>query len=91
MTTTSVPGLLAMLQLSDSFFPSGMYTQSHGLETLIADGYEGAAALGELLECYMLDLIGPCEAVAARHAPRAAIKCDLVLVAAIDTHLDAMR
>ena len=29
---------LAMLQLADSAFPSGAYTLSHGLETLVADG-----------------------------------------------------
>jgi urease accessory protein len=29
---------LAMLQLADSAFPSGAYTLSHGLETLVAEG-----------------------------------------------------
>jgi urease accessory protein len=83
--------LLATLQLADSFFPSGMYTQSHGLETLVADGYEGASAIGALLESYLLDVIGPCEAVATRYAARAATQGDLALVAAIDARLEASR
>ena len=29
---------LAALQFSDSIFPSGAFTQSHGLESLVADG-----------------------------------------------------
>ncbi|MBC8076239.1 MAG: urease accessory protein, partial [Chloroflexales bacterium] len=30
--------LLAALRLADSFFPSGMFTQSHGLEQFVAAG-----------------------------------------------------
>ena len=30
---------LALMQLSDSFFPSGLYTMSNGLETLFDEKY----------------------------------------------------
>ncbi len=36
--------LLGLLQLVDSAFPSGAYTLSHGLETLVADGAVRTAA-----------------------------------------------
>ena len=46
-------GLLAVLQLSDSAFPSGRYTLSHGLETFTQEGLLerpcAPAALAELL------------------------------------------
>ena len=48
--------VLALLQLADSGFPSGAYTLSHGLETLVADGWvAGAADLGELIRTVLAD------------------------------------
>ncbi|MGD1712972.1 urease accessory protein UreF [Dapis sp. BLCC M172] len=35
---TEIPEQLALMQLSDSFFPSGSFTFSHGLETLVQTG-----------------------------------------------------
>ena len=48
----SLAGLLAMLQLADSGFPSGRYTLSHGLESFAQSGAlpsPPAPALTELL------------------------------------------
>jgi urease accessory protein len=83
--------LALALQLGDSAFPSGMYTQSHGLEMLIEDGLTGFAAFREVLECYLLDAAATCEAVAARHVALAAAQHDLACVAAIDEALDLVR
>ena len=48
--------LLALLQLADSSFPSGAYTLSHGLETLVADGWvRGADDLGQLVRTSLAD------------------------------------
>src|SRR6266496_3350914 len=41
--------LFATLQLADSFFPTGMFTQSHGLESFVAAGTVGAAQIEALL------------------------------------------
>jgi urease accessory protein len=48
--------LLALLQLTDSGFPSGAYTLSHGLETLVAEDWvTGPDALGEAIATLLLD------------------------------------
>jgi urease accessory protein len=83
--------LLAALQLGDSFFPSGMYTQSHGLERFVEEGLRGVAALEPLVHSYLLDQAGPCEAVAARWVVRAMGEGDLALVGAIDARLTALK
>lgn len=51
------PGpLLGLLQLVDSAFPSGAFTLSHGLETMVADGaVQSADDLCGLLEVSLLD------------------------------------
>src|SRR5258706_604253 len=69
---TQNPALLAILQLADSFFPTGMYTQSHGLESFIAAGVTGAERLGPLLDSYLLHVAGPGDALAARWGARGA-------------------
>jgi urease accessory protein len=83
--------LALALQLGDSGFPGGMYTQSHGLELLIEEGLTGCAAFHEVIECYLLDAAATCEAVAARHVALAAADHDLTLVGAIDEALDLVR
>ena len=47
--------LLRLLQLGDSGFPSGAYTLSHGLETLVADGLlRSGDALPGLIKVHLL-------------------------------------
>jgi urease accessory protein len=65
MDAESDLALLRLLQLADSGFPSGAYTLSHGLETLVADGAIGSAGeLASFVRVYLLakfarsDLIG---------------------------------
>jgi urease accessory protein len=83
--------LLAMLQLADSFFPSGMYTQSHGLERFVERGVRGEAQLAALFPSYLLHMAGPADALAARWVWRAAAQQDLALLEQIDQRLDATR
>jgi urease accessory protein len=83
--------MLAAMQLADSFFPTGMYTQSHGLERFISAGLAGEAALELLLHAYLRHMAGPGEAVAARWAARAAAAGDLDLIAAVDARLEATK
>jgi urease accessory protein len=50
---------LAMLQLADSAFPSGAYTLSHGLETLVAEGLvRDAGELAAALEVALVSRLG---------------------------------
>ncbi len=91
MSAQSPAALLAALQLADSFFPSGMFTQSHGLERFVERGLTGEAALEPLLHSYLLDAAAPGEALAARWAARAARAGDLALLTAVDERLEATR
>ena len=83
--------LLAAFQLADSFFPSGMFTQSHGLEAFVEAGLCDEASLEALLHSYLLASFGPCEGVAARWAARAGASGDLALVAAVDARVEATK
>jgi urease accessory protein len=83
--------LFATLQLADSFFPTGLFTQSHGLERFVAAGASGAARIEALLHGYLLHVAAPGDALAARWVVRAAQAGDLDLVAQIDERLEATK
>jgi urease accessory protein len=82
---------LGSLQLTDSAFPSGLYTLSHGLEA-----YAQAGALhGNNLETLIADLLrfgaGPADGVALVNAHRAAIECEPDRAAEADLRLTATK
>jgi urease accessory protein len=81
--------ILPTLQLADSFFPSGLFTQSHGLEGFASAGVTGADQLEPLLHSYLLHMAAPGDALAARWVVRAAD--DSALIAAIDMRLEATK
>jgi len=83
--------LFATLQLANSFFPTGLFTQSHGLESFIAAGAAGAPQIEALLHGYLLHVAAPGDALAARWVARAAHAGDLDLVAQIDERLEATK
>ena len=65
--------LLGLLQLTDSGFPSGAYTLSHGLETLVADGAVSSADdLAGLLRVSLLDRLARADLVILLAVHRAA-------------------
>ncbi|MEU9073349.1 urease accessory UreF family protein [Kitasatospora sp. NPDC048538] len=83
--------LLVSLQLTDSAFPSGFYTLSHGLE-----GYAQARAvtpdtLPELLADLLRHGVGPSDATALALAHRAARAGDWEHLAEVDQRLHATR
>lgn len=55
--------LLAALQLADSFFPSGLYTQSHNLESFVMSGAVSAEQIARLLTSYLRHTAGPGDAL----------------------------
>lgn len=74
-------GFLAALQFSDSMFPSGAFTQSHGLEALLADGLVTSRdVLARVLEMSLLHRL----ATADLPALLAAHSTDHAEVVAID-------
>lgn len=81
----------AALQLADSFMPTGMFTQSHGLERFVEQGAHGEQAIGALLHSYLLHVAAPGDALAARWVARAATQNDFDLLAQIDERLEATK
>lgn len=83
--------LLAQLQLTDSGFPSGRYTLSHGLEGYVQLGIVGIGDLRELLTDLLYHAIGPADAAALALAHRAAGAEDWDRLVAVDRRLHAIK
>ncbi len=82
---------LSALQLSDSFFPTGMYTLSHGLEAFVQTGLVSKAGVEALLLDYLENVVGPADAVALSLAHQATEVRDLMRLMEIDRRLFAMK
>lgn len=81
---------LTLMQLADSFFPSGSYTLSHGLESLVQSG---TISTSEQLECFVRLLIcnkvGSTDLVALTHAHRASTQNNMADIIYADARLFA--
>jgi len=88
-----VPGVefLSALQLSDTFFPTGLYTLSHGFEAFVQAGLVTKADVEALLRDYLENVLGPADGVALSHAHRATDEGDLGRLTEIDRRLLAMK
>jgi len=91
-------GLVSLLQLSDSAFPSGRYTLSYGLETLVQSGHLAAPAAVSTLSSLLCDSVrwgvGPSDGAALACAHRALGPdgdVDLELIAQVDLRLTAVK
>lgn len=90
--------LISLLQLSDSAFPSGRYTLSYGLETLVQSGHVAAPAAVATLSRLLADGIrwgvAPSDGAALACAHRALGsdgEVDLELIARVDLRLTAIK
>lgn len=82
---------LSSLQLADSFFPSGLYTLSHGLEAFAQAGLLKPDDLEALLIDYLRHGVGPADGAALACAHRAAEAGDLEIAAKADLRLAAVK
>ncbi len=82
---------LNALQVSDSFFPTGRYTLSHGFEAFVQAGLTSKEDLEALLRDYLENVLGPADGVALSHAHRAAEGRDLGRLLEVDRRLLAMK
>jgi urease accessory protein len=84
--------LLAALQLADSAFPSGAYTLSGGLETLLEDGIvREVDDIGRCLRATLMGRAAPGDLAALMAAHRAASDADVPTILAIDQRLAATK
>jgi urease accessory protein len=91
-TIAAATELLAVLQLADSFFPSGRFTLSHGLESFGQAGLlPSAATLQPLVVDYLTEAVAPSEGVAVAEANRAAARGDFERLVDIDQLLFALK
>jgi len=89
--SAAVRDLLVSLQLSDSAFPSGFYTMSHGLEGFSQEGLVGRGGVENLLEGLLVSSVGPGDATAVARAHEAASAGDWGRVRDVDRALFATK
>jgi urease accessory protein len=86
------PALLAALQLGDSAFPSGAFTQSYGLETLVAErAVTSSADVEAVLGAHLRHRLAKADLPALLSAHQAATHMDSDLVIRIDAALTAVK
>lgn len=88
------PEDIGLLQLSDSFFPTGMYTMSNGLEALFYGNKKTIANpmdLLKLLKVYIENQIGPADCTALGAAYEQVVKDNLSKVIEVDNIIFSMK
>jgi urease accessory protein len=84
--------LLAALQLGDSAFPSGAFTQSYGMESLVAErAVSSAADVEAVLAAHLSHRLAKADLPALLATHRAAVEADVSLVLQIDAALTAVK
>lgn len=84
---------IGMMQLSDSFFPSGMYTTSSGLEAIFYSERKKMKAdeLRDLIKVFLEYQIGPADCTALGNAYERASRSDLKELLEVDNTIHAMK
>ncbi|HET9660233.1 MAG TPA: urease accessory UreF family protein, partial [Thermomicrobiales bacterium] len=82
---------LASLQLTDSFFPSGLFTLSHGIESYAQAGLLTPRSLAGIVADQIRAGVGPSDATALALAFHSAQQSDLHSVTIIDCRLTAVK
>jgi urease accessory protein len=83
---------ISMLQLSDSFFPTGMYTTSNGLEALFySKRTKNANELRDLIKVYIEQQIGPADCTALGNSYEYAQGGNLLKVSEVDQTIFSMK
>ena len=83
---------LSLMQISDSFFPTGLYTMSNGLETLFSEKRIASMdELYELIQTNIVQQIGPADCVALANAYNFTRSKDVERIIACDKLLFSMK
>jgi urease accessory protein len=88
MPQAPIPQQLALMQLANSFFPTGSFTLSHGLESLVQMGkVKSKDELQTFLELLLLYKVGTTDVVALIHSHRQSRDQDLAALKQIERQL----
>ncbi|MDR4512550.1 MAG: urease accessory protein [Nitrososphaeraceae archaeon] len=83
---------ISMLQLGDSFFPTGMYTTSSGLEALFYNKrIKSKEQISEFISVCLKYQLGPADCTALSNSHKAAQSSDLKTIIEIDDLLFSMK
>jgi urease accessory protein len=83
---------LTTLQIGDSFFPSGAFAHSSGLETFVADGLVAdKEGLVRFIDSYLIGLLARCDLVFVRLAHLSAAQGDVEVISRLDHLIHAMK
>ena len=83
---------LTLLQITDSFFPSGSFAYSWGLEAYVQEGIiRDQKGLGKFLRAYLTGFIARCDALILRFALEASEKEDLETIFCLDRRIHSMK
>jgi len=84
--------LLTALQIGDSFFPSGAFAYSSGLETYVFDGrVADRVSLTAFIESYLVGLVARCDLLFVRLSHTASRRSDPDEIGRLDHLLHAMK
>jgi urease accessory protein len=82
---------VSLLQMSDSFFPTGLYATSSGLEALSRVKKLKIKDIFHYVSTYMKQVVGPSDCAALGNAYKSCIKKDLSALLNVDESLYSMR
>ncbi|HEY6950015.1 MAG TPA: urease accessory protein, partial [Nitrososphaeraceae archaeon] len=68
MDTEIIDGDISLLQMSDSFFPTGLYATSNGLEALSQVKRLKSKDISQFITIYLRQVVGPTDCTALGNA-----------------------
>ncbi len=84
--------LLSLFQITDSFFPSGAFAYSWGLETYVTEGaVKDVDGFNKFLTAYITGMMGNCDALAVKLTLDAAEREDIKAVLRLDRLIHSMK
>jgi len=84
--------LLSLLQISDSFFPTGGFTQSHGLETMVREeNIEDEKGLFIFLKTFLQGTFGPTDLVVFSLSYKAFEDSDIDAICRLDELMSSAK
>ena len=82
---------VSLLQMSDSFFPTGLYATSSGLEALSQVKKLNSKDIFHYISTYLKQVVGPSDCAALGNAYESCMKKDLTALLNVDESLYSMR